>query len=108
SRLFHDYSFLGSHPHERFTLSLHDALPISEDNVTSCAMQAFIAGYCEISLIKSVSERRNYFEPGTDEYYNRKANTSSVNTIGNRSEEHTSELQSRFDLVCRLLLEKKK
>src|SRR5204862_5998464 len=28
--------------------------------------------------------------------------------IGNRSEEHTSELQSRRDLVCRLLLEKKK
>src|SRR5699024_11820650 len=28
--------------------------------------------------------------------------------IPNRSEEHTSELQSRFDLVCRLLLEKKK
>src|SRR5438067_5135237 len=27
---------------------------------------------------------------------------------GVRSEEHTSELQSRFDLVCRLLLEKKK
>src|SRR5699024_11989781 len=27
---------------------------------------------------------------------------------GMRSEEHTSELQSRFDLVCRLLLEKKK
>ena len=25
-----------------------------------------------------------------------------------RSEEHTSELQSRYDLVCRLLLEKKK
>src|SRR5699024_12336364 len=36
----------------------------------------------------------------------------SVNMIANffglgRSEEHTSELQSRFDLVCRLLLEKK-
>src|SRR5207249_7944009 len=28
--------------------------------------------------------------------------------FGTRSEEHTSELQSRFDLVCRLLLEKKK
>src|SRR2546428_7686611 len=28
--------------------------------------------------------------------------------VGNRSEEHTSELQSRSDLVCRLLLEKKK
>src|SRR5699024_12152759 len=29
-------------------------------------------------------------------------------TMAKRSEEHTSELQSRFDLVCRLLLEKKK
>src|SRR5690349_23704891 len=29
-------------------------------------------------------------------------------TVGARSEEHTSELQSRRDLVCRLLLEKKK
>src|SRR5699024_12794436 len=29
-------------------------------------------------------------------------------TSNGRSEEHTSELQSRFDLVCRLLLEKKK
>src|SRR5439155_7853690 len=29
-------------------------------------------------------------------------------TMGNRSEEHTSELQSRGHLVCRLLLEKKK
>src|SRR5699024_11953207 len=28
--------------------------------------------------------------------------------LAGRSEEHTSELQSRFDLVCRLLLEKKK
>src|SRR5699024_12007889 len=28
--------------------------------------------------------------------------------VSPRSEEHTSELQSRFDLVCRLLLEKKK
>src|SRR5438105_5189673 len=28
--------------------------------------------------------------------------------LGGRSEEHTSELQSRVDLVCRLLLEKKK
>src|SRR5699024_11606225 len=32
----------------------------------------------------------------------------SVTLIDPRSEEHTSELQSRFDLVCRLLLEKKK
>src|SRR5699024_12561509 len=33
--------------------------------------------------------------------------TGPVEVLG-RSEEHTSELQSRFDLVCRLLLEKKK
>src|SRR5699024_11472140 len=32
----------------------------------------------------------------------------SSETSNHRSEEHTSELQSRFDLVCRLLLEKKK
>src|SRR5207249_9411922 len=31
-----------------------------------------------------------------------------VDALMKRSEEHTSELQSRFDLVCRLLLEKKK
>src|SRR5438067_7980571 len=31
-----------------------------------------------------------------------------LDASGARSEEHTSELQSRFDLVCRLLLEKKK
>src|SRR5699024_11491624 len=45
------------------------------------------------------------------------SNHSSLNTLiwlndalaaSVRSEEHTSELQSRFDLVCRLLLEKKK
>src|SRR5699024_11515443 len=33
---------------------------------------------------------------------------SRARSLPGRSEEHTSELQSRFDLVCRLLLEKKK
>src|SRR5438067_9494718 len=38
-----------------------------------------------------------------------RADRPSIITTGSaRSEEHTSELQSRFDLVCRLLLEKKK
>src|SRR5699024_12836802 len=36
------------------------------------------------------------------------ANTFLAQSVDLRSEEHTSELQSRFDLVCRLLLEKKK
>src|SRR5207249_12280407 len=35
-------------------------------------------------------------------------NRNGIYIFVNRSEEHTSELQSRFDLVCRLLLEKKK
>src|SRR5438105_7459773 len=35
-------------------------------------------------------------------------NSCSINSESHRSEEHTSELQSRVDLVCRLLLEKKK
>src|SRR5699024_12403102 len=42
---------------------------------------------------------RSALEAYDKEYYNF--------TISDRSEEHTSELQSRFDLVCRLLLEKK-
>src|SRR5438067_7136841 len=37
-----------------------------------------------------------------------RGNQALLRKLHNRSEEHTSELQSRFDLVCRLLLEKKK
>src|SRR5699024_11959052 len=51
------------------------------------------------------------YKPGTHQ----KAQTNHADTFSDfsdamkvRSEEHTSELQSRFDLVCRLLLEKKK
>src|SRR5207249_9936858 len=43
--------------------------------------------------------------------FEKKPQAGGLNTYGiayYRSEEHTSELQSRFDLVCRLLLEKKK
>src|SRR5438067_11098325 len=66
---------------EIYTLSLHDALPISR-----------IAG-------QSVADRG---PPG-----DRRLARALRGDLG-RSEEHTSELQSRFDLVCRLLLEKKK
>src|SRR6266704_3490663 len=38
----------------------------------------------------------------------RRSGASAPDPAADRSEEHTSELQSRFDLVCRLLLEKKK
>src|SRR2546422_4773212 len=39
---------------------------------------------------------------------NREDDAAVLNRTGDRSEEHTSELQSRLHLVCRLLLEKKK
>src|SRR5580693_10782901 len=59
---------------EIYTLSLHDALPISPE-----ASAGILAG---------LDQRGIEFWP-------------------ERSEEHTSELQSQFHLVCRLLLEKK-
>src|SRR2546429_3704846 len=57
------------------------------------------------SLLSAQNESIKYIGPGSC------AATSchgSVKPIADRSEEHTSELQSRLHLVCRLLLEKKK
>src|SRR2546426_12603239 len=62
---------------EIYTLSLHDALPIS--TTRSCSTRTWTA------------------TRGSDTRCSRR-----------RSEEHTSELQSPCNLVCRLLLEKKK
>src|SRR5207302_8989800 len=69
---------------EIYTLSLHDALPISPQQ----GMTAAPAG--QAPLDPSLQHPRCVFQ------------------ILKRSEEHTSELQSRENLVCRLLLEKKK
>src|SRR5947207_9282242 len=67
---------------EIYTLSLHDALPIYKINPTEA-----------ISCVD-----RSPHAPGVDSL--------SADDF-KRSEEHTSELQSHSDLVCRLLLEKK-
>src|SRR5438874_4741181 len=67
---------------EIYTLSLHDALPIS----ARCRRLAAAGGRCRSGRGSRPPHRRRC----------------------RRSEEHTSELQSRRDLVCRLLLEKKK
>src|SRR5437870_10736883 len=75
------FFFIDSAPTEIYTLSLHDALPIC-------------AGRRAARLLRSLSDRLR--EP------RRRAD------VRDRSEEHTSELQSRGHLVCRLLLEKKK
>src|SRR5687768_18500072 len=69
---------------EIYTLSLHDALPICYDWIRSCAQT-----FCLRS-------------PSTS------STSLAACSIARRSEEHTSELQSRLHLVCRLLLEKKK
>src|SRR5436305_10749513 len=76
-------------PTEIYTLSLHDALPISL-RFGSALVQ--IRSYGEPSLGRCAMVRRNRSRGRSLE----------------RSEEHTSELQSRPHLVCRLLLEKKK
>src|SRR5699024_12269692 len=73
-----------------YYLSLHDALPIS--------MRLVATQICPWW----------WKEPKTAEPAARPPRRFSTTGVRPRSEEHTSELQSRFDLVCRLLLEKKK
>src|SRR5699024_12609916 len=72
-------------------LSLHDALPISK---------------LTHHIIKLTKSRASYW---LFICFNTFTNSTiwKFNIKVTRSEEHTSELQSRFDLVCRLLLEKK-
>src|SRR5690349_24229143 len=79
---------------EIYTLSLHDALPISLGR--SPLLKDLLAAKELVAPFKSTADpARAYFA------------ITSRGAAG-RSEEHTSELQSRRDLVCRLLLEKKK
>src|SRR2546422_1572357 len=74
---------------EIYTLSLHDALPIFTICSTSPARSPPTCGAAR-------GERRAAYCPVA------------AAARPSRSEEHTSELQSRLHLVCRLLLEKKK
>src|SRR5438105_10367949 len=83
-----------------YTLSLHDALPISFGTVT-------IASNADGGLKKTGAGTLT-LASGASTYVGPTAITGGTLSVGTRSEEHTSELQSRVDLVCRLLLEKKK
>src|SRR5699024_12037141 len=65
-------------------------------------------------LLKVFSEKAKESDPNRKKMSqadiiarNRQLNEARKKKLNTRSEEHTSELQSRFDLVCRLLLEKK-
>src|SRR3712207_7431223 len=80
---------------EIYTLSLHDALPI----------------FYQVSRRSFVffrNPRPDAFDPETGERYDDVIVFWVGDDADKRSEEHTSELQSRQYLVCRLLLEKKK
>src|SRR2546422_10130941 len=80
---------------EIYTLSLHDALPISHDDLTIYDHGALTGhmGSKGITCEGLPTGRTDLIKDGK---------------LVGRSEEHTSELQSRLHLVCRLLLEKKK
>src|SRR3712207_6994932 len=86
---------------EIYTLSLHDALPIFD--------RALRLG--EAKKFKSYQQRVariNAFEPELELLDDHELREGADELRARRSEEHTSELQSRQYLVCRLLLEKKK
>src|SRR3712207_9339595 len=81
---------------EIYTLSLHDALPI-------------FFGLAEIEMsLEHFSEAIEQYAKLDNRHILELTGISTYQRIGRRSEEHTSELQSRQYLVCRLLLEKKK
>src|SRR5690349_25052582 len=80
---------------EIYTLSLHDALPILRR--------------LHLQLLRPPEHRSERFRRRRRLHPRRlRARLVQRRPGGRRSEEHTSELQSRRDLVCRLLLEKKK
>src|SRR5207253_11208560 len=94
------------------TLSLHDALPIlglamacQRSGQTQEARQWLdkAVTWIDKAASKSAKEVRGSI-PGLDSSHDWLA----CHILRRRSEEHTSELQSRGHLVCRLLLEKKK
>src|SRR5687767_15560431 len=86
---------------EIYTLSLHDALPISSRSTGS--MRRMRASESTSSPLRATAPPASPVRPpdGTT------ATPASLHSFS-RSEEHTSELQSLAYLVCRLLLEKKK
>src|SRR3712207_8975552 len=92
---------------EIYTLSLHDALPISSppDAIADTANQSDKALPFVCTSIQAVTM---FSKPTITTSARAAFSRSRSSDFGRRSEEHTSELQSRQYLVCRLLLEKKK
>src|SRR5439155_15083781 len=92
----------GTATSELYTLSLHDALPIS-------APAALLPGVHLEHVDRHRGEHLVLCGDVDDDLTQLAVPTHIDQRVrGERSEEHTSELQSRGHLVCRLLLEKKK
>src|SRR5690606_42058105 len=87
-----------------YTLSLHDALPI----FTALAAAAVVAGGPRLHHRRRPLFDRVDADGHVAQHVLAEAHLALHLLDGVRSEEHTSELQSRENLVCRLLLEKKK
>src|SRR5262249_62299194 len=91
-----------------YTLSLHDALPIYKvyEQVVNVAM---LPGIVQASYAMPDAHWGYGFPIGGVAAFDaERGGVVSATRTPNRSEEHTSELQSLTNLVCRLLLEKKK
>src|SRR5690606_40782948 len=91
-----------------YPLSLHDALPISQILVHVVGADASMLARI-IDVLKQLLPRQLHaaaHEPGQAAVL--QGDVVLHAALAPRSEEHTSELQSRENLVCRLLLEKKK
>src|SRR5207248_11683905 len=95
---------------EIYTLSLHDALPICEEIVDAVAGKGALPLRTRPLRIaaRHVVGRFAGRRPRHRVVAGAVVEALVVAVVRHRSEEHTSELQSPYDLVCRLLLEKKK
>src|SRR5206468_11846930 len=93
-------------PTEIYTLSLHDALPILHLRERGAMRAAAVTG--ELSVDEVIDAVRAQPEMAGAALVSEVSARERFTFASERSEEHTSELQSRSDLVCRLLLEKKK
>src|SRR2546428_9925240 len=97
---------------EIYTLSLHDALPISPALPRSSATtkHRFLPARCASSVASIFPSASHLSLMRTCTASRTRTGAARFRTTSSpakrRSEEHTSELQSRSDIVCRLLLEK--
>src|SRR5690606_41860665 len=89
----------------RYARPLPDALPISEGGSNF----DYLKTEYELLQSRAIAERvTSALRLAENEDFLKPRSFSLIGAIKSRSEEHTSELQSRENLVCRLLLEKKK